>query len=273
MKVALADTVWGPHLVPANDVNVGLALLLYGEFSVSQAVALCKMLRPGDTAIDVGANIGALSLPMLKAVGPTGRVICFEPQPPLAKLLRATLALNAANPASYHVYNCALGAEPGELTVPPVDYNAEANNFGCVSLAADGKGARVPVETLDAVMAGMEPVRLIKIDVEGMETEVIAGARALLSRDRPILLVENDRGAKYLALIEQIEAIGYDCYWFLTPLFNPENAGGEKRDIYSLDCGNVDMICLPKGEPLPDCFPELPRATKEYAEQYIHFAQ
>lgn len=270
MKLALAETVWGPHIVPANDVNVGLALLLYGEFSIGQVAVCCALLRPGDTALDVGANIGAIALPMMHAVGPTGRVICFEPQAPLARACHATLALNADNPGQFSVRQCAVGAEPGTVHVPPLDYDAAANNFGCASMLPDGD-TPVPVAALDHMV--LPKVRFVKIDVEGMEHAVIAGARELLARDRPFMVVENDRGPQYLQLIEQIEALDYECYWLLTSMFNPDNARGEKRDIYGPGCGSLDMLCLPKGAAWPEGIPLLPRATKEYAEKHINFAQ
>jgi FkbM family methyltransferase len=263
MQLKLADTVWGPHVVPANDVNVGLALLMYGEFSVSQAACLFKLLKPGDVALDIGANIGALSLPMLHAVGPTGRVICFEPQPKLARVLSATLALNAEHPDQYEVRQCALGAAPGTLMVPPVDYDAEANNFGCVELAKDGPGTEVSVRMLD--LSNVPPARVVKIDAEGMEREVLLGAEAYIRAHKPILMVENDREAKYLALIAQVEELGYDCYWFVTALFNPENSKGDARDIYGPDAGSIDMLCFPKGEHLPDFLAGLPQATEANA--------
>jgi FkbM family methyltransferase len=266
MRYTVAETAWGPHVVPTNDVNVALALKAYGEFSIHQAALLFKMLKPGDVALDIGANIGAMALPMLHAVGPTGRVIAFEPQEPLARACHATLVLNASNPRSFEVRQCALGAEPGSLVVPPVDYDAPANNFGCVELEKDGPGTVVPVNKLD--LLDLPRVNVIKIDAEGMEGDVIAGGERLIAHDRPFMLVENDRGAKYLALIAQIEALGYDCYWFVTRLFNPDNLNGFKTDIYPPNCGSIDMVCCPKGEPLPDFLAGLPAATEANAKAF-----
>lgn len=270
MQYAVADTAWGPHVVPTNDLNVGHALMLYGEFSISQAATLYRLLRKGDTALDIGANIGALALPMLHAVGPTGRVICFEPQLPIARACQATLALNAESPDQFEVRQVAVGGAPGTLHVPPLDYDADINNFGCAAMVAAG-GTPVRVVMLDHLV--LPRVRLVKIDAEGMESEVIAGAREFLARDRPVMMVENDHKAKYPALIAQIEAAGYDCYWFLTPLFNPKNLRGQEHDIYAPGAGSIDMLCFPKGEALPDFLPNLPRATEEFAEQFVTFTQ
>jgi FkbM family methyltransferase len=236
--------------------------MLYGEFSLHQAAVLFKLIRPGDTVLDIGANVGAMALPMMHAVGPAGCVHAFEPQLPLARALHATLALNAAHPRNFVVHNVGLGREPGTMHVPPVDYDAPHNNFGCVELAAQGD-APVRITVLDHM--DLPRVRLIKVDVEGMERDVIAGARRLLAQDRPILLVENDRKAQYLDLIADITALGYECYWFVTRLFNPENFKRQAYDIYPPDCGSIDMLCFPEGEPLPDFLTGLPQATEENA--------
>lgn len=270
MRLALADTVWGAHIVPFNDVNVGHALLRYGEYSLSQVVAACRMLRPGDTALDIGANIGAMALPMMLTVGPTGRVICFEPQLALSRLCAATLALNADHSGQFSVRTVGVGREPGEMYIPPVDYAAEANNFGCVSLAVAGK---LPVKVVKIDNLDLPRVRFMKIDVEGMESDVIAGAARLIAQDRPIIMVENDREDRYEALIAQVTALGYDCRWLVTPMFNPDNARGDKTNVYADDCGSIDMLCFPEGSPLPDDLPDLPRATKEFAAKWIRFAK
>lgn len=270
MKLALADTVWGAHIVPFNDLNVGHALLRYGEFSLSQALVAARLICLGDTVLDIGANIGAMALPMMRAAGPTGRVICFEPQYELARLCAATLALNAEDQRQFAVRNVGVGREPGEMHVPPVDYAAEVNNFGCVELAAAGK---LPVKIVALDHLDLPRVNFMKIDVEGMESDVIAGAARLIAQDRPVIMVENDREDRYEALIEQVTALGYDCYWLVTPLFNPDNARGDKANIYAEDCGSIDMLCFPEGSPLPDDFPDLPRATKEFAAKWIRFAK
>jgi FkbM family methyltransferase len=262
MKLAVAATVWGPHVVPFNDRNVAGALLLYGEYSLRQCAVLYKLLRPGDVALDIGANIGATALPMMRAVGPTGRVIAFEPQAPLARVCHATLALNADSPSQFEVRQAGVGRAPGTMHVPLVDYDAEANDFGCVELVADG-GTPVRILVLDHLF--LPRVNLIKIDAEGMEADILAGAEQLIRRDKPVLMVENDRGAKWRGLVAQIEALGYTVYWLATLLFNPENSRGCTTDIYDPNGGSLDLLCFPTGTALPDFLTGLPLATEANA--------
>ncbi len=73
---------------------------------------------------------------------------------------------------------------------------------------------------------------LIKVDVEGMEGDVIGGAEATIRRLRPALYVENDRHEKSAALIEQLLGLGYRLYWHLPPLFNPDNYFGVSENLF-----------------------------------------
>jgi hypothetical protein len=73
---------------------------------------------------------------------------------------------------------------------------------------------------------------LIKIDVEGMEGDVISGAEQALQRLRPMLYLENDRPEKSAALIEQLLGLDYRLYWHLPQLFNPDNYFGETENLF-----------------------------------------
>jgi hypothetical protein len=85
---------------------------------------------------------------------------------------------------------------------------------------------------------------MIKIDAEGMESEVLAGGKELIARHRPLLYVENDREAKSPALIRQIMDMGYQCWWHLPPLFNPGNFDRNPANIFG-GIISINMLCLP----------------------------
>ena len=80
--------------------------------------------------------------------------------------------------------------------------------------------------------AGLPRLRLVKIDIEGMEIEAIEGAKRLIAQFRPLLYVENDRVENSERMLRLIDDLGYDMYWHVTPLFNPDNAYGERDNIY-----------------------------------------
>lgn len=134
---------------------------------------------PGTTAIDVGAHIGSMTVPLARLVGPAGHVYAFEPQRAVFRELHHNLKLNGFDHAT--PYLMALSSKPGFLEMNPVVMD---EGFGRV-----GKGGeRVEARTLDSF--GFSNVSLIKIDVEGHELEVLNGAMETISRWHPALVLE-----------------------------------------------------------------------------------
>ena len=217
-------TPWGPMAVNYHDVYVGQSVLTYGEFSPDERRFLCSLVRPGDTVLDAGANIGALTRPLSAAVGATGHVLAVEPQPEVYALL----AHNVHTAASWDqrtigpvtLLNRALGAVAGQLTLPPINHDQDGN-FGGVSLTDTGDGQPVEVITVDSL--DLTSLRLLKADVEGMELEVVQGAEQTIRRCRPLLYLEADRTDKVPALEAAVQALGYRTYAHRPPLFSRDN--------------------------------------------------
>ncbi len=167
---------------------------------------LKRTAKPDWIALDVGANVGAVTLALARFTSPTGRVYAFEPGPPNLVRLRANLALNPSLAANITVHATGVGEAPGELR-----WQEEAGNPGNAMLGADGTHA-VPVITLDSFIAKENLPRLdfIKVDVEGMELSVFRGAQQSLKKFRPVIYFEtlgrfgDEHGNKNFALIEQL---------------------------------------------------------------------
>jgi hypothetical protein len=141
---------------------------------------------------------------------------------------------------------------PGTIRVPTLDY-AQAENFGGVTLGGT-QGDEVEMVTLDGL--NLPRLRLLKVDVEGMESEVVAGARATIGRLQPALYIENDRAERSRRLITLLFDIGYRLWWHITPLFNPDNYFRHPHDIF----GNVvsfNMIGFPRRDPPAIQLPEI----------------
>ena len=238
---------YGEMVFHRQDRFIGRSLDLYGEWAEYEIAWLAPMLRPGDTVVDAGAHVGTHTLPFAQAVGPTGRVLTFEPQRLIFQALCANLALNAV--ANVEAQQAALGAEAGAIIVPVFD-PAQAMNHGGVSLGDFIEGETVPVRTLDSLE--LPACRLIKIDVEGMEAAVLQGAEATIARCQPILYVENDRTAQMSALITQIQAMGYRLWWHVSTFYHPDNWNGVKKNVFPDLCG-MNMLALPVGS---DIVPE-----------------
>jgi FkbM family methyltransferase len=221
-----------------HDLFVGRSLDVYGEFSEHEVALFQQLLRPGAVVIEAGANIGALTVPIARAVCGAGRLIAYEPQAVLAALLARNVGANGL--AQVEVRCAALGARPGSLRVPPLDY-AATGNFGGVSLGAD-TGVDAPVDTIDGL--DLARVDLIKIDVEGMELEVLHGADDLIARCRPMLHVENDRTDRSAALIAALLERRYVLWWHLSPLFSPDNHAGRADNIFPTAV-SINLLCAP----------------------------
>jgi FkbM family methyltransferase len=227
----------------SNDTYIGRSLDLYGEFSEGEARLFDQMIHPGMTIIDVGANIGAHTIYFAKKTGSSGRVFAFEPQRALYHVLCGNLALNL----HYNVtaINGGLGSKATRLTLPRIDY-ARGGNFGGLEL---GKwdGEDVPILPLDSYH--LSSCHMIKIDVEGMERDVLEGAQATLAEHRPLLYVENDRSEKSKSLIQWLFNADFRLFWHLPPLFNSENYFKRREDIFA-NIVSVNILGVPRSKQL-----------------------
>src|SRR5262249_9061914 len=139
-----------------------------------------------------------------RSVRSPGRVIALEPQRIMYQMLCGNLALNAIDNVIAH--NCAAGRSTGSIAVPSVDYS-KPGNFGAVSLARSSQGDIVALVTIDSL--ALPSCHLIKVDVEGMELDVLEGAKNTLQQFRPPLYVENDQPEKSPPLIAHLLALDY----------------------------------------------------------------
>jgi len=132
-----------------------------------------RYLRPGDIVIDVGANIGTLSIIGALTVGPTGRVLAVEAHPRISAFLRGNIALNGLT--NIEVLLCALGVRTG--TAQLTDRRSDDQN----RMTTDG-GVEVPLRRLDDLRLPQGEISLLKIDVEGYEMPVLQGGAGVLER-------------------------------------------------------------------------------------------
>jgi FkbM family methyltransferase len=236
------NTRYGPMMYNFNDLYIGRSLDLYGEYCVHEARAVMDVLKPGMTAVDVGANIGALTLPRAQAVGPAGKAVAIEAQCGDFHMLCGNIAMNDL--VNVRPILAAAGSRPGVISVPRFTLD-RPNNFGALSLVAGEQPAmdRVEVITLDSL--ALDACHLIKIDVEGMEREVLLGAADTIGCHRPVLCVENDREAKSEALLGLLFELGYRVWWHIPPLYNPYNFFGNTTNVFANTVA-INLLCLPK---------------------------
>lgn len=228
----------------ATDIYVGGSLAACGVYSPGEGELFKKVLRQGDWALDVGAQMGVLTVPMARAVGPSGRVIAFEPQDLMYRLLVTNSLINEM--WWIEPVKAAVGRERGTAKVPRLDPQSRVN-FGGLSCETWTRGETVAILTIDS--CNLPQCRLIKIDVEGMELDVLAGATETIHKYKPYLHVEADRPHKLADLVRWLDEHGYEARWHVTPL-TPE---GQFKHFLSFN-----LFCVPKGSAFPE---DLPLAT------------
>jgi len=223
-----------------NDLSVGKSFDLYGEFSEGEVDLFRQIIKPGQIVVEVGANIGAHTIWLANWVGNDGAVLAIEPQRIVYQTLCANVALN--NLTNVHCFHAAAGRAPGKIQVPSLDFT-QTNNFGGISLDGIRNGEAVPVLTVDAL--NLSNCHFLKIDVEGMEEQVLEGSTQCIRDCRPVLYVENDREEKSNSLIRYIDSLGYTMYWHKPPLYNPNNFAGNPLNIFGRTV-SINIVCLPK---------------------------
>ena len=231
----------GDFVYNANCKWVGKALEYYGEYCEGEVELFRRILRVTDVVWEIGANMGAQSVPLARLVS-RGAFVGFEPQVEIFKILAANLCLNDLPRA--RCLNLALGPKSGTIELPPVNYLQPAN-FGAVSLTGQGgSGILVEQRRIDD-LTYLPPPGLLKIDVEGMEESILRGGVETLRAHRPILYVENDQIDKSESLIEFLWGLDYDLYWHITPYYNVNNYFEAKTNLYGL-AGSFNMLGLHK---------------------------
>lgn len=175
--------VWGLSLrAPTFDRWLCLSLHRFGMMGRADRAFLLTHVRPGMTVVDVGANQGLYTLLFAQRVGPTGRVIAFEPDDMLHAAAKENISHHHAS--NVHLHHCALGSTVGSMTLYRSLLNSGDNRLTPNSREnGPRQEIQVRVETLDGMLAGQR-VDFIKIDVQGWEMEVFRGMERLLDDPR-----------------------------------------------------------------------------------------
>ncbi len=255
----------GLFMYNKHDTLIGKSLEAYGEFSGMEADLFRQIVKPGMVAFDIGANIGVQTVGLAKAVGAQGQVVAFEPQRILHQMLCGNLALNGLT--NVMALMAALGSKVGSIAVPPVDY-AKDGDFGGVALspdsAGDAKSEVVPLLTIDSF--NFPRCDFMKIDVEGMELDVLQGAAQTLARCKPALYIDNDLESQSLPIISFLFKQDYRLYWHLPTLFNPNNFAGNTENIFP-DLASINLLCIHSS--VPATMTGFVEITRENAAQYV----
>jgi FkbM family methyltransferase len=248
-------------IYPTGDTGVGQCLRDYGEFGRigwSLAAQMCR----GGSFIDVGANIGGFALP----VSPLAHsVVAIEASPAIAAILSANVAENHIS--NVNVINAVAGNVTGEVSFPALDLGA-AMNFGAVGLTTAAPGqVRVPAVRLDDIAP--EDTRVVKIDVEGAELDVLRGASQLLKAG-PAWIIEAADSPASREVIALLASAGYSLYWLYDAFVTPQAPKARWTGRYR---GDLNIFAVPAGAPEPvgmvEVVPGQPWPTTTAGFQYL----
>lgn len=196
----LVDTIYGKMHVNRYDINQTNALIKTGAAidaaKINMAVQLCEFAPPDAIILDIGANFGTYSLACAKALSAkNGLVHAYEGQRIISYMLASSVALNAYE--NVFVHNQCVGDSAEPVALPKFSYDSPMN-FGSVEFGPSQRERldqerQESIEMVDQIRIDDQNYRgvfFVKIDVEGMEDQVLAGAVQTIERERPVCLVE-----------------------------------------------------------------------------------
>ncbi len=255
--ICSGDCRYGPMSWFRNDTYIGRSLDLYGEYSEGEVELFRRILKSGDVVVEAGANIGALTIPLseivsnLGAYGYQGIVIAYEPQPEYSDLLITNAAAVAL------CMPVGLGSNYATIQLPaiPLDKIHAPGWTGSIDAECEYKVSQVPLDG-----SRMPRLDLLKIDVDGMELDILKGAEQTIARCRPFIYLEYDKPAMYPDMLPWLADHDYRLYRHNPRLFNPQNFAGNPINVFG-NLVSVMVLAVPLENKMR--FPDLERIRIE----------
>jgi FkbM family methyltransferase len=242
------------------DLYVSSSLLCYGEWAQFEVDFLSQFIGPGDTVVDVGAFIGTHTIPFAREVGITGEVFAFEPTKESFYCLSGNIVIN--NVYKVKAFNIALSSKKQKLEFPEMDVT-KINNFGSLgnletsdNLIDTGASRKIDAVTLDSFK--LKACKLLKIDAENMEIEVLKGAAKTIKKFSPIIYAETPPAnfdlkkkvyknfdKETLDVVAFLREFDYVAYYFISPMYNPDNYFLNKSNIFG-NTASIAVCAMPK---------------------------
>lgn len=213
-----------------DDKYVGQRIALE-KYEPYETELILRQVKSGDVIVDIGANIGYYTVLFADKVGKSGKVIAIEPDPINFEILQKNIKENKL--FNVVAVQAAVGSQTGELKL----YKSK-ENFGDHKLYGGDKGEKVKVIKLDEFLKDQK-INLIKVDTQGWEPEVFAGAKKTIEKDLPIIFFEYSPASYKLAKLDKTEMMNwlkklYKKFWWID----------EWLYIYKcLEKEKIDKIC------------------------------
>jgi FkbM family methyltransferase len=216
----------------SDDLTIGRSLEHYGEYCYPEVDLLLALLDKYSFVLDVGANVGSHTLGFAPYVS---KVVAFEPDPECHDLLVKNIGMQDRGVAH-------------KISVNPI---ALSDSVQEVSTQFDyGKtkvrpGGSIVQTKLDNIK-GFPRIDLIKIDVEGMEYNVLKGAQNTITYFRPILFIEMQDASMNSLVFDLLSSLSYNMYWAPCATYNPDNHNKIKEDVFGKQHGVLNWLCTPE---------------------------
>jgi FkbM family methyltransferase len=198
-KTVCASSRWGTIYPVPDRENAGVAAFMRSH------------LRPGMTVLDVGANVGDVAAVAAECVTSTGVVVGFEASPVNVEQLRERFR----HSSHVQIRHAAVTDHAGTLTLHLDAKSSKRHSLFAAAVSVRGDTVTVPAVTLDGLRDELARVDFIKVDAQGAEGRILAGGRALLARDQPVVLFElwpwgmAAAGSSPSELFALLDALGY----------------------------------------------------------------
>jgi FkbM family methyltransferase len=237
---ALVRLPWGWEIEVRCQDDIGRALIHLGIYDLVVAETLWRLCDTGESALDLGANIGAMTALLAKRLGPAGHVRCFEAHPEIIEELRSNVdRWKDAGGAEIQIRGAALSDHAGTVQFEvPEDFNRQRG----LSRVLDpenpdrigSKVLTVPSVTLDSALEGLGDIGVAKMDVEGHEKSVLLGAKAALESRRIRDWIFEHHPAYPSAVTDLFETHGYTVLeirrGFSKPVLTPLPTTAKRSD-------------------------------------------
>ena len=225
----------GYVLCSDTDLSVLSTLVEIGDLERGTRVLIESLLRPGDVFVDVGANIGMHTLAAGRAMAAQGTMIVFEPFEPTRRLLEKSVWINGFGPIT-RIHGCAVSDRVG---AQPLFLGQSSGHHSLFTLGEGTPSSQVEVRTvrLDDVIEPALRVTLLKIDAEGAELAVLAGAAATVCNSPDIALIV-EFGPTHLSRTGQDPAAwlaAFEAYGFVYRVIDPYSGALAQRSLAELE--------------------------------------
>lgn len=226
-KLDKIETRYGDFNVISNDKVVSESLRLYGEWAQNEICILSRFINKNDVVIDVGAFIGSHSVAFAN-IAPEGMVYSFEAREEIFNIL----VENAEKFNNIRAFNFGLGSEKTVLSIENKNSDGE-QNLGALNLKEISKSDNqeiINIEKIDDF--SFDKVDFMKVDVEGMEYEVLLGAKKIIDQFEPVLFLEINDVHHSVDILNWAKDNTYTIYGVNTDAYNPSNFNCNECNVF-----------------------------------------